>query len=276
MDEESPDIEAPIALRLIDTHMHLDDPAFAQDRDAVLAASIAAGVTAWVNVGYAPARWRSTIALSSATPGMAHMLGLHPQEAEEWSAGTARELESLLIATGARAIGEIGLDYAPHAGDHARQRSVFTDQLALAERLGLPIVIHMRDAERDLVSALRSLAPAHPVLLHCFDGTRDLLGLALERGYLIGVGGLATRARSAGLRALLTEVPLERMVLETDSPYLVPARQKDRRNQPANIALIADFLAALSGQARATVARVTSANAERFFGPLPPATGTRL
>lgn len=271
MDEDSPDRDG--VTRLIDTHTHLDDGAFAHDRPAVLQASIAAGVTAWVNVGYAPGHWETTIGLTEATPGMAHMLGLHPQHAAEWNAETARRLEELLIATEARAIGEIGLDFAPHAGDHERQRAVFVEQLDLAKRLRLPVVIHMRDAERDLIEVLRSFDPAHPVLLHCFDGTRDLLALALERGYLLGVGGLATRAKSTCLRELIKLAPLDQLVLETDSPYLVPSRQKERRNQPANVAMIARFVAELISQTPEAIARITTRNAERFFGPLPPANG---
>lgn len=262
-------------LRLIDTHTHLDDEAFDSDRDRVLATSTAAGVSAWVNVAYSPERWVTTVKLTQATPGMAHMLGLHPQDAESWSPDISRRLEELLIATEARAIGEIGLDYALHAGDHERQRAVFADQLRLAERLSLPVVIHMRDAERDLIDGLRAIDPTHPVLLHCFDGTRELLTLALERGYLIGVGGLMTRGKSDGLRQLIKEAPMEQLVLETDSPYLVPAKQKDRRNEPANIAMIAGFLARLTNRTPDAVARATTTNAERFFGPLPPANGAR-
>lgn len=271
MDQETRHV-AP-ELRLIDTHTHLDDPAFAADRDAVLRASVSAGVSAWVNVGYSPERWETTIALTEATQGMAHMLGLHPQDAAAWNPEIARRLEELVVRTGARAIGEIGLDYAPRAGDHACQRAVFAAQLALAQRLRLPVVIHMRDAERDLVDTLSSIEPSHPVLLHCFDGTAELWTLARERGYLLGVGGLATRAKSQVLRDLIKETPLDQLVLETDSPYLVPARQKDRRNQPAAIALIARFLGELTGWSPAEIARVTTRNAERFFGPLPPADG---
>lgn len=254
--------------RLIDTHTHLDDAAFGNDRDAVLAASIAAGVTSWVNVGYASERWRSTVDLARATPGMAHMLGMHPQHAHEWSTETARELERLLVTTRARAVGEIGLDYAPRAGDPERQRAVFAAQLALAARVSLPVVIHMRDAEDDLLTALSELDPRHLVLLHCFDGTSKLRDFALARGYMLGVGGLMTRAKSEGLRNILRETPLEHIVLETDSPYLVPARQKDRRNQPANVAIIARFLAELTGQSVERIATVTTRNAERFFGAL--------
>lgn len=275
MDGESLGSEGARAPRLIDTHTHLDDVAFADDRGAVLAGSIAAGVSAWVNVGYSPACWDSTATLAQETPGMAHMLGMHPQHAADWNAGIARRLEDLLIATEARAIGEIGLDYAPHAGDHGQQQAVFADQLRLAERLRLPVVIHLRDAEGDLIEGLRSLDPAHPVLLHCFDGSHELLNLAIERGYLLGVGGLATRAKSADLRALIQEGPIEHLVLETDSPYLVPAKLKERRNQPANVGLIADFLAGLTGQTRDTIARITTETAERFFGPLPSATDAR-
>jgi TatD DNase family protein len=270
MDEGSP--EPKNGNVLIDTHAHLDDPAFADDLEAVLAASLDAGVRAWVNVGYAPERWETTIALAETVPGMAHMLGMHPQNAAGWNEENAARLEALLVETNARAIGEIGLDYAPHAGAHGPQRTAFADQLRLAERLRLPVVIHMRDAEADLMDQLRTLDPAHPVLLHCFDGSHALLKFALHRGYLLGVGGLATRTKSERLRSLLRDAPLGALVLETDSPYLVPAKLKERRNQPANVALIARFVSELRGQPVGEIARVTTANAERFFGAVVTAT----
>ncbi len=249
---------------LIDTHCHLDDEAFNGDRSEVLSESVRVGVRGWVNIGFSHARWRSTTELAANTPGMVHSLGIHPQRATEWSSQTRMELHSLLQSSHAVALGEIGLDYANDI-DRKTQCRAFVDQLNLARQLKLAVVIHQRAAEEDLVDILSSFDAAHPLLLHSFDGGEQIRVMAGNRGYLIGVGGLATRKNSAALRDQLIRVPLTSMVLETDSPYLLPAGQRGRRNTPAQLAEIARFLAELKGVPVSTVASVTTENAKRFF-----------
>lgn len=214
----------------------------------------------------------STIELSRDTVGMAHMVGLHPQHAGEWSPAVRDRLNTLLLDSGAVALGEIGLDYARNVEDRSTQRGVFQAQLELAAAVGLGVVIHQRAAEADVGDMLEAFDPHHPVLLHSFDAGDRLVSLALDRGYLIGVGGLATRRPAEGLREVLREFPVDQIVVETDSPYLIPAGQRGSRNTPAQIPVIARFLAELKGTDLAALASITTANSRRFFGRLQTAT----
>ncbi len=253
---------------LVDTHCHLDDSSFETDLETVLEESRQAGVRAWINVGFAPERWGASVALAERYSGMAHMLGVHPSHAQEWSGSVREELRSLLVETKARAVGEIGLDFYRDYAPLEVQRRALVDQLALARELGLPAVIHMRAAEEQLVGILAEEPELPRLLFHSFDGSAKLTRFILERDAWIGVGGLATRQRSAALREQLRHIPLERMVLETDAPYLVPARQRVRRNTPAQVRTIAAFLADHLGRPFAEIASQTSATAEMIFGRL--------
>jgi TatD DNase family protein len=265
----SPD-SPPIPLHFVDTHAHLDEPAFAADQDAVIDRAIQAGVTRIVNVGYRPERWRSTAELVARRTGVVATLGLHPQSAAEFHHGTLDELAAAIEHVGARAVGEIGLDYyRDNSAETAeRQRRAFAAQIELAVGLKLPVVIHQRAAERDCWDMLRAAPPDLPVLLHCFEGDPALLRLALDRGYSLGIGGVLTRPAGEGLRRAIGSVPLDLLLLETDAPYLTPAGLKDRRNTPANIPLIAARLGKLRGLPLPEIAARTSAGAERFFGTM--------
>lgn len=255
---------------MIDTHCHLDDHAFATDLDAVLAASRGAGVCGWVLIGYAPERWEGAARLSGATPGMRHSLGVHPSHAGEWSADLAASLRELLRSTGAVAVGEFGLDLYRDNPPMDVQQEAMIGQLEIARELDMPAIFHMRDAEAGMLEILAAEPSLPRMIFHSFDGTDRLTDFVLAHGAWIGVGGLATRQKSEALRKQLLRIPLERMVLETDAPYLVPARQKDRRNVPAHVRTVAAFLADLLGVPVEAVARQTTANAEMLFGRMVP------
>lgn len=259
-------VDAADSLRFVDTHTHLDDPAFDADRDVVIARSNAAGVRRMVNVGYAPARWQSTIALAATRPDIAFSLGLHPGHADEWTDGLLADLEVLARKHPVVAIGEIGLDFAHETPDPALQHRVFEAQLDLARALGLPVVIHQRAAGSACAEVLGAAVPDQHVVLHSFDGNGELLALGLARGWIFGVGGLMTRKSSEELRLALMTIPLDRIVLESDCPYLVPRGMKSRRNTPESIPHIADALAALLHQPVYEVAAITTATAEGMFG----------
>jgi TatD DNase family protein len=252
----------------VDTHAHLDDDAFAGEVDAVIARAAAAGVARIVNIGYRPAIWRSTIELARTHAAIRFTLGLHPNHADEDADPIWHELRRLINETRPIAIGEIGLDYFRDYALKATQLRVFDRQLALADEFQLPVVIHQREAEEDLRAVLRERGGRVPWILHSFDGSRDLADEALAAGCYLGVGGLMTRAGSTGLREILKNIPLDRILLETDAPYLVPRGVKNRRNEPANIPLIARALAALHERPIDEIARRTTANAERVFGSL--------
>jgi TatD DNase family protein len=252
----------------IDTHAHMDDEAFDHDRDQVLAEAAAAGVRRIINVGYRPTRWQTTIDLVNANPIVRHMLGLHPQHADEWTPRTRKVLIELAATTTPVAIGEIGFDFFRDGADASTQAAAFDDQAAIAANLRLPVVIHQRAAEDALIAALSRISNACQVLLHSFEGTDRLAAVANDRGCFVGVGGLATRAGSERLRHTLGTIPLNRIVLETDAPYLAPAGVRARRNTPANIPLIAERLAPLWNVDQAGLAAATTRNAEQLFGPL--------
>ena len=254
-----------VPVEIIDTHAHLDDSAFDDDRAEVVRRAAEVGVRRIVNVGYCPDRWVTTRALAESHPGIRAMYGLHPQEAALYSGETLDALEATLRSSSPVAVGEIGLDYVRGRTDRAVQREAFAAQIALARRLGLPIVIHQRAAESDVAEILTGETDLPPVLLHSFDGRRGLADLAVSRGWLLGVGGLATKPSRADLREVLATVPLANVVLETDAPYLVPAGIRHRRNEPANLATAIHPLAEIWGVSAEIMASATTATAERFF-----------
>lgn len=252
--------------RYIDTHAHLDDAQFEGDVEAVVERAIANGVTRIVNIGYRPERWRTTLALVDRFPVVDVTLGLHPHHADEWSAAVESEMIDLIRSRRPVALGEIGLDFFRNFNPPGVQETVFVRQLELAHDIGLPVVIHQRNAEKDLIRVLNGTPRDLVCILHSFDGTAELADFAVERGYFIGVGGLMTRQASSPLRAVLSTIPLNRMLLETDSPYLVPAGIKNRRNEPSNLPVIAQRLSDLLELPIETVAAATFDNAVRVFG----------
>lgn len=250
----------------VDTHAHLDDGRFDRDLDDVLSAAAAAGVRHVINIGYRPARWPTTIALARRRSDISFTLGVHPHHADEWSPDIARQLETTAAEERPVAIGEIGLDYFRDLADRAAQRHAFAAQLDIANRLGLPVVLHLRgDVEQDVRAVLASSLPVQAVF-HSFDGSRAFAAFMLDRGDVFGIGGLVTRPSHQYLRDIVRDLPLDRIVLETDSPYLTPAGIKDRRNTPANIPRIAEEVAALKALPVTEIAAQTTSTALGVFG----------
>lgn len=252
--------------RFVDTHAHLDDVSFNDDVDEVIERARASGVSRIVNIGYRPAIWGSTIALGRRFPSVSYTLGLHPNHADEDAEPVWNELRRLMKEARPVAIGEIGLDYFRDYASKATQLKVFERQLALASEFGLPVVIHQRAAESDMRDVLRANSGGPRWVLHSFEGSAGFLDEALAAGAMIGVGGLMTRAGSAELRETLRRVPIDRILLETDSPYLVPRGVKNRRNEPATIPVIARELAVLLERPIDEIAARAMENADRVFG----------
>lgn len=261
--------DAPLA-RFVDTHCHLDDDSFDDDLIDVLDRSRRAGVTRWINVGFNPDRWPTTIGLSRNHPGLAFMLGIHPGDVAEWNDSVGQRLETLARAAGAVAIGEIGLDFYRGETNVNEQVTAFNAQLDLAVELALPAVIHMRAAEPELLAVLAARFQSPRLVFHSFDGSGALTDWIIDHDGLAGVGGLATRSASQRIWSQLERLTLDRIVLETDSPYLVPNGFKHRRNTPESIPTVASFLADLFGTTIDEVARQTTSNATRFFDRLGP------
>lgn len=266
----APLTEATAPETYVDTHCHLDGEEFDADLASVLHRAAEAGVNRWINVGFEPDRWQASIDLAATHPGMAYMLGVHPAHAGEWSPGVELTLRHLIASGSPVAIGEIGLDFFRGETNVDQQVAVFREQLAIAREVDLPVVVHMRDAENEILEVLTGELELPVLLFHSFDGTATLTNWVLEHGAYIGVGGLATRSKAAPLRVQIARVPLNRIVLETDSPYLVPNGFKHRRNTPEAIPWIARMIAELHGSDLARIARETTHNAETLFRRLPP------
>jgi len=249
---------------LIDTHAHLDDGQF-PDVDAVIDLAVQQSVTRIINIGYGPERWESTIALARRRPEIGVVLGIHPLDADQFSPAIFDELVARINEVNPVGIGEAGIDLFRDGPSLKLQRDAFMAQIDLALARNLPLVIHQRSAETEVLEMLRAADPALRVVLHSFDGSAASIGLALERGWFIGVGGLMTRVASSGLRELIRTLPRSAIVLETDSPYLVPAGIKNRRNHPGNIPIIAQALADVRREAVEDIVQTTTENAIRAF-----------
>lgn len=254
----------------VDTHCHLDDVSFDDDLADVLDRSRQVGVRRWINVGFNPDLWSSSIALAGRFPGMSCMLGVHPGDAGVWNDDVRQRLVSHLEHARPVAVGEIGLDFYRGETNLDQQVDVFNAQLDLALDHGLPAAIHMRSAETEVLGVLRSRSQTPRLLFHSFDGSGELTDWIIEHDAAVGVGGLATRTKSRHIHHQLRRLSLDRLVLETDSPYLVSNGFKHRRNTPESIPCIAAFLACLFETSADQVAAQTTRNAERVFERLQP------
>ena len=252
-------------LSIVDTHTHLDDAAFDADRESVIEASRGAGVRHFVNIGYEPDRWESSRALREQHPDIDIVLGLHPQLAAQFDISLVRELKQVIEDLAPVAVGEIGFDFSRSAPRFEEQQRAFRGQLDIAATAGLPTVVHQRDASDALVKELENWPNLAPIVLHSFDGTQRLADWARERGCFVGIGGLATRRSSQPLRELLVRIPVDRLLLETDSPYLAPPGSATHRNTPVNLPQIAADLGPLWNLSGEELCRLTSSNAALLF-----------
>jgi TatD DNase family protein len=257
--------EASTLPPIVDTHTHLDDAAFDADRETVIAASRAAGVRHFINIGYAPERWESSRTLREHHPDIDLALGLHPQLAGRFDSALVRELNRAIEGLAPVAVGEIGFDFSRTAPSFDEQQRALRGQLEIAATAGLPTIIHQRDASDALIAELDNWPNLAPIVLHSFDGTQRLADWARERGCFVGIGGLATRRSSQPLRELLVRIPVDRLLLETDSPYLAPPGSATRRNTPANLPRIAADLGPVWNLSGEELCRLTSSNAALLF-----------
>jgi TatD DNase family protein len=257
--------KAPKLPPIVDTHTHLDDSAFDTDRDTVIEASRAAGVWHFINIGYAPERWESSRMLREQRPEIDFALGLHPQLAARFDSALIRELNRAIEDLAPVAVGEIGFDFSRSLPSFDEQQRALRGQLEIAANAGLPTIIHQRDASDALIAEFENWPNLAPIVLHSFDGTHRLADWARERGCFVGIGGLATRRSSQALRELLVRIPVDRLLLETDSPYLAPPGSATRRNTPANLPRIAADLGPLWNLSGEELCRLTSSNAALLF-----------
>jgi TatD DNase family protein len=246
---------------MIDTHAHLD--AF-EDAGDVLDRARRAGVDRVITVGTDIPSCRRALALCDAEPGVFAALGLHPHEAGAVGEREVEELRTLMAHPRAVAVGEAGLDYYRDLAPRDRQAWAFREQVALARELGKPLVVHTRAADEDTAAALRELAAEMPVVLHCFSSV-SLLEPALEHGWYVSFAGNVSYPKAGDLRWAAARVPAERLLAETDSPYLAPQPVRGRRNEPAHVVHTLAVLAEVRGVEPDALALQIEENAARLF-----------
>jgi TatD DNase family protein len=250
----------------IDTHAHLEMEAFDKDRDAVLERAAAAGLTAIVTVGTTLPDCEKAVALARRYAPVYSAIGIHPHEVKGIDAAAYDALRFLGRETKVVAIGEIGLDFFYDHSPRDVQLRCFAGQLDLAEELDLPVIIHDRDAHAETLGLLRERKGRLQGVLHCFSGDAAMARECVELGFHLSVAGPVTYPKADQLRAAVQEVPLERLLIETDAPYLAPQRYRGKRNEPAYVIETARRLAEVRGVPAGEMVELTAANARRLFG----------
>jgi len=251
---------------LIDTHVHLNSRDLGHELADVLARAEAAGVRRFVVVGFDLASSERAVRLAEEDPRIFATVGIHPHDAKHWDATAEATLRRWATNERVVAIGEIGLDFFRDLSPRPTQYDAFRAQLWLATEVGLPVVIHCRDAYEETLDLLETEAGATPVELHCFAGKAAHAERAWARGWYLGVGGTVTYKKNDELREIVRATPPELLLLETDAPYLSPEPLRGKfPNEPARVALVAERVAELREEPVAEVARCTTGNAERFF-----------
>jgi TatD DNase family protein len=255
---------------LIDTHTHLDDPRYDTDRDAVIARAREAGIETFVTIGCDLATSRAVVELADRYPFVYATVGVHPHEVKHIGDDWYDELRRLAKRPKVVAYGEIGLDYHYNHSPPKLQRDRFREQVGLARELHLPIVIHTREAQEDTIAILRE-EHASDVggVFHCFSGDAWLAKDALDLGFFLSFSGVITFQNATMLRDILKTVPMDRILIETDCPYLTPVPHRGKRNEPAFVKLVVEKITEVKetgGPASlAEIGRITSDNARRLF-----------
>jgi len=252
---------------MIDTHAHLDFDQFDSDRDAVIKVARSEGVELIVNIGTDFPSSEKSITLAEEYPSIYATVGTHPHDAKTWNSKTdPARLEKLAAHPRVVAIGEIGLDYYRNYSPHGDQKRAFADQIAVARNLHLPIVVHNREAFEDVFKMLLE-GGAHDVggVMHCFAGTVDQAWQTIDYGFYISVGGRLTYKNSGDV-PVAKAMPLEKILMETDCPFLTPVPFRGKRNHPALVKYVLAKLAEIKQVAEDEVDRATTAAAKMLFG----------
>lgn len=255
-------------MELIDTHCHLDWTAFDPDRAAVIDRAVEAGVRCMITIGVDVPSSRRAVELAEQHPAVYAAVGVHPNDCAGFDVTLLQEIRSLAQHAKVVAIGEIGLDYYWQTVDHATQAKAFQAQLELAAELAKPVIIHSREAASAVLTMLedftRSASPLTGTLHSYFDD-REIARRVFALGFCVGITGPITFKKSDRERAIVRELPLDRLLLETDAPFLTPVPQRGKRNEPAFVRHIAELIAQVREQPVDEIARQSTTNAERLF-----------
>jgi TatD DNase family protein len=252
----------------IDSHAHIDGPEFDADREEVIQRAHAAGVSVILNVGTGDPHsgaFERAVELGKAHESIYTAIGTHPHDARLYDDAAEEKIKNLINNEHVIAWGEIGLDFHYDNSPRDVQIEVFKRQLHAARECDLPVVIHTREAESETIEILKSEYDGSGVF-HCFSGSMDLAQRAVEIAFMISFSGIVTFKKADELRAIAKEVPLDRLLIETDCPYLTPIPYRGKRNEPAYVVEVARCLATLHDMNIEDMARITSENFNRFFG----------
>lgn len=252
---------------IFDSHAHYDDRAFEQDRDRLLTEMAAHGIEAIVNSGACVDSTKRTIELAERWPNVYAAVGIHPEHTGELTEEHMNWLKDLLSHPKAVALGEIGLDYYWDEPERDIQKKWFIRQLHLAKETGMPVVIHSREAAKDTLDIMRAeYGGDHPAYIHCFTYPREVARDFLNMGCMIGIGGVVTFKNAKKVKETVEYLPMDRLLLETDCPYLAPTPHRGERNESSYLKLVAEEIARIKGITPAEVEEITRQNAHRFFG----------
>lgn len=254
-------------MRLADSHCHLNYKGLAERQGEVLTAARGAGVTAMLNIATRESEWDDVLATAEAQPDVWATVGIHPHEAD-----THAHVDTAKLVERARhprvvGIGESGLDYYYDHSDRQQQQHSFRAHLAACRETGLPIVVHTRDAEEDTLAILRDELGkgAFPGVIHCFTGTGPFADAAIELGFFVSISGIVTFKSARDLQETAARLPIERLLIETDAPFLAPVPHRGKPGEPAFVADTCRFLADLRGEEAELLAEQTRANFHTLF-----------
>ena len=255
-------------MELIDSHAHLDGEKFADDRAAVVERALAAGVVKIITMGDSLESSARSVALTEEFESVYAAVGIHPEEAQPMTAATDEQLAAWAAQEKVVAIGEIGLDYYWEKDEEKRalQRAIFVRQLDLARQLRLPVCIHDREAHGDMMKILKTEGRGLRGVLHCYSGSWEMAAELLKGDWYFGIDGPLTYKNAAKLPKIVQRLPAERILVETDSPYLSPMPFRGKRNEPAHVLYVAKKAAELRGESLEAFARATRENTRELYG----------
>lgn len=253
-----------MANKFFDTHTHMDAEQFDADRDEAIMRAFEAGVRKLVNVGCDMESSRKSIEMSEKYPFVYAAVGVHPHDADNYSDEAERELEELLKHPKAVALGEIGLDYYYDFSPRERQKEVFKRQMELAERTGKKVIIHSREATADTLEIMK-MYPDVKGVVHCYSGSLETAREILKMGYMISFTGVLTYNNAVKAVQCVKELPLDRIMAETDSPYLTPVPFRGRRNESMNVGLVVRRMAEIREMDIKELSEIIYENSERFY-----------
>lgn len=252
-------------MEMIDAHGHITNDCF-NDVEDVINRAKEGGVTKVVCSAFNLLSSQNALALAEKYPSVYANVGFHPENVGEMEKNSFAEIEKMAKNEKVVAIGEIGLDYHSEGFDKEKQKEVFIKQIEIANKLKKPIVVHSREAMGDTIEVLQKFPPICPSLMHCYSGSFESAKILMKLGFSFSIGGVVTFKNAKNLPEVVEKIPLDRLLLETDCPFMTPVPFRGQRNEPKNVVYVADKIARIKGISIEEVAAVTTENAKRLFG----------